>query len=95
MESQRPLEKRPLWVKVMLWGVSDRAEALLFFWLWVVAAVAPIFFAFWNPIPVVAIVMLFWFPGMMSLALWFRLAIRWVDKYGSWPPRRGSAGREK
>jgi hypothetical protein len=93
MEPQTPVVKRPLWVKWMLWGVKDRAEAIILFWLWTGAAFAPILFAFWNPLPIVVLVMLLWTPGMLASVLWFRLAIRWVDKHGKWPPPRGPAGR--
>jgi hypothetical protein len=87
---RRPSIERPLWVKVALWGVPNRAVAWALFWLCV--AVAPVFFviSFWNPFLV-----FFWFGTwdpiffflgvyFVLVALWYWLAIRWVDQHGGW-----------
>ena len=86
---RRPSIERPLWVKVALWR-TNRALAWALFWLCV--GVAPVFFvvSFWNPF-----LRFFWFGSwdlvffllgvyFVLAALWYWLAIRWVDQHGGW-----------
>jgi hypothetical protein len=69
---------RPFWVNVGLWGLSSRASAWLCFWLSMAIAAGSIAYGFLNP--------RFFVGGTMVLAaLWYYLAIRWVDQYGRWP----------
>src|SRR5437764_534372 len=70
-----------VWVKVGLWGLSHRFAALGFVWLSVAVAAA------------CAVAMFYWWPaifgvGMVPAALWYYLAMRWVDDHGGWYPAR-------
>jgi hypothetical protein len=63
---------RPLWVMVGLWGLGTRSVAWAFVVLSILVATGAIIF--WS-----------WLGAMMYLAaLWYWLAIRWVDKNDSW-----------
>ena len=70
--------KRPLWVKVALWGLPSRVFAWGFFWLAICVAVACVVKGFSDQR---------YFLGgpIMALAgLWYFAAIKWVDLYGRW-----------
>jgi hypothetical protein len=84
MEKLKPFLERPIWVRVGLWGLTTRGAAMAFFWLSVVLAFAPLLLLIWVEPVIVAIVMLFSVPGMLAAALWYWLAIRWVDRHDGW-----------
>ena len=64
--------KRPILVRVGLWGLKTRQSALAFMWLCIVGAV-------------VSVVLKFWLGSLLLLsALWYWYALTWVDKNGGW-----------
>jgi len=78
MEGDRSSIGRPWWVKVGLWGISSRGSAWTFVWLSIALGVVCMVYGFWNR----------WFSiGAVCFlaALWYLLAIRWVDRHGAWP----------
>jgi hypothetical protein len=77
MNGRVPREEYPWWVKLSLWGVPNRAAAWVFVWLSVLLAVAFVAYGFWDSR---------YFVGLLFLlaALWYWLALRWVDHNGSW-----------
>ena len=75
-DDPRPME-RPLWVKFALWGLAGRESAWAFFWLSITIAVGCIAYGFVDSQFFVGSVVLF-------AALWYFLAIRWVDGNGKW-----------
>ena len=79
-------KKRPLWVRVGLWGLPNRASAWAFVWLSIVIAAGCVAYGFvdWR----------FFSGGVMVLAaLWYYLSIRWVDRHGRWSPPLSSPSR--
>jgi len=65
-------EERPLWVAVGLWGLKTRAVAWAFVVLSMLVATGSIIY--WS-----------WLGAMMYLAaVWYFLAIRWVDENSTW-----------
>jgi len=65
-------EERPLWVAVGLWGLKTRAVAWAFVMLSILVATGSMIY--WS-----------WMGAMMYLAaVWYFLAIRWVDEHGAW-----------
>jgi hypothetical protein len=78
MEGDRASIGRPWWVKVGLWGISSRGSAWTFVWLSVTLGVVCVLYGFWNR----------WFiagAAWFLAAIWYLLAIRWVDEHGAWP----------
>jgi hypothetical protein len=70
-------QERPLWVKVGLWGLPNRAAAWAFFWLSLAIAVGCVAYGFvdWR----------FFIGGIMVFAaLWYYASIKWVDRHGRW-----------
>ena len=64
--------KRPFWVAVGLWGLKTRLVAWAFVVLSILLATG--LMMYWS-----------WQGAFFYLAaLWYFLAIRWVDKNGSW-----------
>ncbi len=64
--------KRPILVRLGLWGLKTRQSALAFMWLCIVGAVA-------------LVVLKHWLGSLLLLAaLWYWYALRWVDKNGGW-----------
>lgn len=73
-ETSRP---RPWWVNFGLAGAPTRRLAWACFWISLALAAFCIVYGFRNP--------LFWPGGLLLLsALGYWLAIRWVDRHGSW-----------
>lgn len=69
--------KRPLWVRIALWGIPGRGAAWGFFWLSVAIAI--------GGIACGRIDRRFYVGGLMVVAaLWYYLAIRWEDDHGDW-----------
>jgi len=79
---RRPSIERPLWVKLGLWAVPNRAFAWAFFWLSITLALVFFVFGYWGPF--------FFFLGVLFVlvALWYWLAIRWIDQHGGWRKQR-------
>lgn len=72
MELEDFVVERPLWVAVGLWGLKTRALAWAFFGLSML--VATLWMMYWS-----------WSGAIIYLAaVWYFLAIRWVDKNGKW-----------
>lgn len=69
--------ERPLWVKVGLWGLPSRVSAWAFFWLAIALAIAAAVYGFWDIRFIGGV-------GLVFAALWYWLAIRWVDKHDKW-----------
>jgi hypothetical protein len=64
--------ERPLWVKVGLWGIKTRSVA----WAFVVLSIA---------VGIGWMIYMSWLGSIMFLAaLWYWLAIRWVEQNDSW-----------
>ena len=64
--------KRPLLVRLGLWGLKTRQSALAFMWLCIIGAV-------------VSVVLKYWIGSLLlSAALWYWYSLRWVDKNGGW-----------
>lgn len=64
--------KRPILVRLGLWGLKTRQSALAFMWLCIVGVV-------------VSVVLKFWIGSLLLLAaLWYWYAVAWVDKHGGW-----------
>lgn len=74
-----PREQYPWWVKVGLWGLPNRATVWAFVWLSVLAAVGCVIYAVLAQATRLYAGVLFLFAALM-----YYLAIRWVDRYGSW-----------
>jgi hypothetical protein len=69
--------ERPLWVAVGLWGGPGRLSAWGFFWLSLALAVGSFVYGLFDSRFLVG--------GVFFLsALWYWLAIRWVDRHDSW-----------
>ncbi len=67
----------PVWVRIGLWSLSSRASAWAFFWLSLALAVGSVAYGLLDP--------RFFLGGIMVLAaVWYYLAIRWVDQHGRW-----------
>lgn len=79
MSARVPREDYPWWVKLGLWGVPGRAGAWAFVALSILLAVGCAAYAIVSNDTRFYIGLLFL---LSALAYW--LAIRWVDKYGSW-----------
>jgi hypothetical protein len=67
----------PLWVRLSLWGLPNRASVWMFAWLSFIGAVGCGIYGFWDAR---------FFPGLLLLlAAWiYWRALRWVDRYGLW-----------
>jgi hypothetical protein len=67
----------PLLVQLALWGLPSQRAAWAFFWLSIAIAVACVAYGFID--------YRFFIGGIMAVAaLWYYLAIRWVDQNSSW-----------
>jgi hypothetical protein len=67
----------PVWVRLGLWGLPNRASAWVFFWLSVALAAGCVGYGFveWP----------FFIGGVLLFAaLWYYQAIRWVDRHSRW-----------
>ena len=67
----------PFLVQLGLLGLPTRTSAWVFIWLSIAIAAGCLIYGFFNPI---------WFlgVGMVFAALWYYLAIRWVDQNSRW-----------
>jgi hypothetical protein len=67
----------PLWVRLGLWGLKNRFAAWGFVWLSLFLAATSIVVADFYPPASAGRLLVF-------AALWYYLAIRWVDRHGGW-----------
>jgi hypothetical protein len=67
----------PLLVRFGLWGLPTRISAWACFWISVVLAGASVAVGFVLPIAFAG-------GGLVFAALWYYLAIRWVDQHSRW-----------
>lgn len=69
--------KWPMMVRLGLWGLSTRGAAWACFWLALAIAAGCVAYGFVEPRA---------FGGglMVLAALWYYLAIRWVDQHSRW-----------
>jgi hypothetical protein len=71
------LPERPWWVAIGLWGVPTRTAALVYLYISLGLTVASIAAGFVFP--------LYWGGCLLIFAaMWYWLAIRWVDQHGGW-----------
>jgi hypothetical protein len=69
--------KRPIWVAIGLWGLPRRGWAMFFLGLSVLCALGFAIAGIWHTRA--------WGGLVFALvALWYWLAIRWVDRNGTW-----------
>jgi hypothetical protein len=67
----------PLWVRLGLWGLPNRACVWAFFWLSTACAVACGIYGLWDE--------RFFLGLFLLVAAWlYWLTIRWVDRHGKW-----------
>ncbi len=64
--------KRPQWVSIGLWGLNKRASALACMWLSIALAATSAIMQFWLGLI------------MLLAALWYFLAVKWVDENEGW-----------
>lgn len=67
----------PFMVRLGLWGVPSRAYAWMYFWLTVAIAIGCVAYGFTDAR---------FFPGgvIVLAAVWYYLAIHWVDQHSRW-----------
>jgi len=77
MGKEKPSIERPLWVKAAVWGLPNRAAVWACLGLTIALAIASVVYGFWDA--------RFLAGGLLIVAaLWYFLAIRWIDQHGSW-----------
>jgi len=71
----------PMMVRVGLWGLPNRQAACFFIFLALVCAAACVAYGLVDPR---------WFAGGLFVfaALWYYLAIRWVDQHDGWSTKQ-------
>lgn len=67
----------PVMVRLGLWGLPSRGWAWVFFWVCVVIGAGGVVYGLVNPPFFIGSILLF-------AALWYYLAIRWVDRHSGW-----------
>lgn len=79
MTDRVPRSAYPWWVKLALWGLPGRGAVVACGWLSVAAAAGGTTWAVWGGNPR-------WFSCLLFLAsaMAYRMAVRWVDRHGSW-----------
>jgi hypothetical protein len=70
-------QEYPWWVQIGLWGLPSRGSVWAFVWICVLLAMGSVAYGFIDRR---------FFLGILFLlaALWYWLAIRWVDDNGVW-----------
>jgi hypothetical protein len=81
MEKNEQRIRRPLWVRVGLWGLRNRTFAWVFFWLSMGVAVA------FTAYGLVDAPFLGAGLGVFAVAWWYYASIRWVDEHEGWSSR--------
>jgi hypothetical protein len=69
--------KWPGWVRLALWGISNRILAWVFFGISITLTLASIGFGFIDPAAFLGII-------FVLAAAWYYFAIRWVDRHDGW-----------
>jgi hypothetical protein len=69
--------RRPLWVKIALWGLPNRASAWAFVWLSMAIAIGCAACGIIDRRFLIGDI-------MVLAAVWYYGAIRWVDQHGGW-----------
>jgi hypothetical protein len=84
MAGQVARDQYPSWVQAAVWGLPNRPVAWAVVWMCTAAAIGCVAYAFLAPNP-------HFFVGasLFLSALWYWLAIRWVDRHGSWERQNG------
>jgi len=77
MDQDEQQIKRPLWVKVGLWGLRSRASAMAFFWLALALAAAFVACGIIDR-------RLFFGGIFLFSAAWYYACIQWVDRHNDW-----------
>jgi len=69
--------ERPFWVQVALWGLPNRTSVWACFWLAVILTIASMLYALHD---------VRFFAGALFIfaALWYYLAIHWIDQHDRW-----------
>lgn len=74
-----PIKRKdyPVWVSLSVMWLPTRSSVWAFVWISLALAAASVIFGVWNH---------YFFCGATFLvaALLYWLAIRWIDRYGSW-----------
>lgn len=70
-------QTRPAWVAIGLWKVRSRGAAWLYFCISIALAVGGIAYGFKDE-------RFFGFAIFFGAALWYALAIRWMDRCEAW-----------
>ncbi len=70
--------ERPLWVRMGLWGVPNRASAWVFVWVCMAAAVGCVAYGYVDPT-------FAWGGLFMVASIGYFSAIRWMDRHDEWP----------
>ena len=83
MDSRDP-GSRPYWVLIVLWGLPSRASAWACFGILVALAVGCIGYSFADQRFFICVLLGIGAAIMAAAALWYYLAIRWVDQHGRW-----------
>jgi hypothetical protein len=82
MSDPVPRDKYPWWVRLSIWGLPNRAAVWGFVWLSAALALGSVVYALIAGNPVMFVGLAF-----VVAALLYWLAIRWVDRHGSWDPK--------
>jgi hypothetical protein len=77
VHSRQRRSEHPLWVRLGLWGLPNRAAAWAFVWISLASAAACIVYGLWNPRFLVGSL-------FVLAAIMYWLTIRWVDRNGTW-----------
>ena len=70
---------RPLWVRIKLWGTRSRNGALAFCCGTLAVGIAFAIYSIVDPDALAG-------TALFAAALWYWLAIRWVDQHDRWTP---------
>jgi hypothetical protein len=77
MSGTRPRNKRPLWVRIGLWGLHTRRAARAFVWLSLALALGCAAYGIRDRRFLVGVI-------LVLAALWYDASIRWVDRFDRW-----------
>lgn len=68
---------RPVWIRLVFWGLSSRREAVQLSWACACVSAIGLVGGFLYP-------MLWLLVNHLVLLVWLGLAIRWADREGAW-----------
>lgn len=70
--------KKPLWVRVGLWGVKSRTIAIGFMWVcYISGIIAALYGIIWDG-------RYFGFSALVIAGAWYQGALRWNDVHDGW-----------